>query len=296
MFAAANASADANDRLYLIGTATPYEWELDRAQALLPSTDNPDVFSGTIYLKGGENNTFKLMENHEWGSVEYGIPTDIASPIVSGEFKLATGTLDNGYKQISVASDGNYLIVVDTKSLEATVTLSDYQDTEIPYCTLYMIGSATPGGWTVSSATPMRQLTATPYVYEATVPLKATDNGQDASFKIGTAIRGAASWDPKYYIFRDPADAGKISTDSTDDRQWNVNEDANYIVSVNTNDNTISINKSTGDPAGIESVTISHDGAEACRYLDLQGRLINNPSGGIFLEVRGTQVRKVFIK
>ncbi len=293
MLVALTANADDKGRLYIIGSATSYGWELDNAQSLVASTDNPSVYSATLYLKGGESNTFKFMEAYEWGGIEYGLSTDAASSTVAGEVKLASGTLDNGYKQMTVATDGNYLMIINTETLEASITRSDYQETEIKYCALYMVGNATTGGWTVSDGTPLRQLQATPYEYESEVALKATENGNPASFKIATALRGASGWDARYFMFRDSADAGKISTDSTDDRQWSVTEDGDYTVSVNTLTNTISIEKVNGNASGIDNITTPSDATVTPVYYDLQGRPVLHPAKGIYLEVKGSDVRKV---
>ena len=292
---AATATADDKGRLFIIGSATPGGWELDLAQALISSEDAPAVHTGIIYLQAGEGDAFKFMTDHEWGSTEYGLPADVASTVVSGDIDLASGTLDNGYAQMSVAAAGNYVITVDTGSLKGSVTRAEYQDTEIKYCSLFLIGNATAGGWTVEDGTPLRQVADAPYRYEAVVALKATDNGDPASFKIGTALRGAGSWDAKYYLFRDADDAGKVSTDGTDDRQWSVTEDGDYTVSVNTLTNEISIVKYNGDDTAIDGVEAEADEMPAEAYYDLQGRRVLSPAHGIYLEVRGADVRKVVL-
>ncbi|WP_347294301.1 hypothetical protein, partial [uncultured Duncaniella sp.] len=50
LFTSAAASADDNGRLFIIGDATPYGWDLDMAQALMSSSENPAVYTGTLYL------------------------------------------------------------------------------------------------------------------------------------------------------------------------------------------------------------------------------------------------------
>jgi len=280
------ANADDKGRLFIIGNATPYGWDLDMAQALLSQSENPEIFSGTIYLKKGGENTFKFMEAHEWGSTEFGASSDADNAAVDGENQLASGTFDNGYKQMYVAQDGNYNISVDTKNLKADIKRSDYQDQEIKYCTLFLVGDATAGGWSVEDGTPLYQSEKTPYEYKSIVTLKS-----QGSFKIATALRGACSWDAKYYYFKDADDAGKISTDSTDDRQWSVSKDGEYTVTVNTISNTISIDEQTGSTTGIEDLTVSSDAAPV--YYNLQGCKIDNPSNGIFIERTGNNVKKV---
>lgn len=280
------ANADDKGRLFIIGEATSYGWNLDNAQSLLSLNENPDVLSGTIYLKGGESNTFKFMENHEWGSTEYGVPSDAGNTAVNGEIQLGSGTLDNGYKQIYVAKDGNYKISIDTKNLKADIRLSEYQDHEIQYCSLFLVGDATAGGWSVEDGTPLYQSEKMPCEYSAVVTLKT-----QGTFKIATALRGAGTYNAQYFYFKDAGDAGKISTDSTDDRQWSVSNDGEYTVTVNTLSNTISIEKKDDSNSGI--VDINSIDNVVPLYYNLQGCRINNPSNGIFIEVTGSNVKKV---
>lgn len=307
MLTALTGYADEKGRLYIIGDETPYGWDLDKAQALLSTAENPSVFTGTIYLKTGKNNegrdyTFKFMEAPEWGGTEFGLPSDVESTIVSGDIpQLASGTLDVGYKQMSVAETGNYYITVDTENLTANIKRSEYQGSEIIYTSLFLVGSATPHDWDVSKSTPLYQSEQNPYEYKATVTLKAKDvnnpenpNGPTL-FKIVTSLRGAGngSWDPQYFFFRDAEDPGKISTDSTDDRQWSVDKDGEYIVTVNTLDKTISIEYL--DPSGINDIEINASEKGTPVYYNLMGCRVNNPSNGVFIKVTGKKVEKVML-
>lgn len=280
------ANADDKGRLFVIGDATTYGWNLDMAQALLSNDQEPNVFTGTLYLKADQD--FKFMEAHEWGSTEYGLPEDASNP-VTGELTLASGTNDVGYKKIQVTQSGNYTITIDIEHLKADITLSSYQDSEIKYSALFIVGGATIGGWSVEDGTPLYQSSATPYEYSATATLKAAPE----SFKIATALKGAGSWNPDYFYFKDADDEGKISSDSTDDRQWSVSEFGNYKISVNTVANTISIENSTA--TGIESIFTSKPEVSEIIYYNLQGQKVNNTSKGIYIQVFGNEVRKVIL-
>lgn len=301
MLTALTGYADEKGRLYIIGDETPYGWDLDKAQALLSTAENPSVFTGTIYLKTGKDNegrdyTFKFMEAPAWGGTEFGLPTNVESTIVSGDIpQLASGTLDVGYKQMSVAETGNYYISVDTKNLTANIKRSEYQDSEINYTSLFLVGSATPGNWSVNDGTPLYQSADAPYEYTAKVELKAglNEKGNPISFKIATALRGGGSFDAQYFFFRDAEDPGKISTDSTDDRQWSVDKDGEYIVTVNTLDNTISIEYL--DPSGINDIEINASEKGTPVYYNLMGCRVNNPANGVFIKVTGKKVEKVML-
>lgn len=301
MLTALTGYADEKGRLYIIGDQTPYGWDLDKAQALLSTAENPSVFTGTIYLKTGKNNegrdyTFKFMEAPAWGGTEFGLPSDVESTIVSGNnIPLASGTLDDGYKQMSVEKSGNYRISIDTEKKTAQIVYADYQETEIQYTSLFAVGSATPGNWSVDDGTPLYQSADAPYEYTAKVELKAglNEKGNPISFKIATALRGGGSFDAQYFFFRDAEDAGKISTDSNDDRQWSVTEDGIYTVTVNTVANTISIIKE--DTSGINDITVSTVDEYAPVYYNLMGCRVNNPANGVFIKVTGKKVEKVML-
>lgn len=280
------AQADDNGRLYVIGDATPYTWDLDKAQALLATPGDATLYTGTLYLKADEN--FKFMESYEWGGTEYGLPEDATSP-VSGEFSLATGTLDNGYGQIKVAVTGNYYISVNTSTLKADIHLSDYQDTPVEQTSLFLVGGATPGEWSVLDGTPLYQSVQNPYEYATEVDLKS--GGE--SFKIARSLRGACSFDSKFFYFRDGTDEGKISEDAEGDRQWSVPDADKYNVTVNTLDNTIVIEKY--DQTGAADLIIAGDDAVTARYYNLQGQRVDNPVKGVYIKVSGRKTEKVVL-
>ncbi|MDE5656249.1 MAG: SusF/SusE family outer membrane protein, partial [Muribaculaceae bacterium] len=104
-------------QLFVVGEATQYGWSLDDAQALLSTPENDNIYTGTLYLKADQ--VFKFLTTYEWGGTEYGAET--GASLTDGKVALASGSNDNGYDQIKVAEDGNYLITVDTESLSATI-------------------------------------------------------------------------------------------------------------------------------------------------------------------------------
>lgn len=277
-------ASSADRRLYIVGEALNYGYTLNCAQALLATPEMPDVYSGTIYLKGNED--FKFMENNDWGGTEYGVMTD--NPIV-GDITLSSGKNDEGYNKIKVSESGNYYMVIDTKNLSATIEKSAYQTTPIEYCSLFLVGSSTPGGWSVDEGTPLYQSKETPVVYSNNDVYLTSDG----SFKIAKTIKGGGTFNADYWFFRDANDNEKISTDDTDDRQWSVPEDGNYAVNVNTLDNSISLKKASGDTTGIDDVISDTANDEGAIYYNLQGVRIEKPSSGIFLMKTHSGVKKI---
>ena len=270
------------DNLWIIGEATSYGWDTDKATAILAAPDSK-VFSGTIYLKAGKD--FKFMTAPDFGNEEYG--TAPGATLVNGEVALAKGTDDTGYGKLQVAEDANYNITVNTDAMTATVVKSEYQSTQISICSLFMVGSAMPNGWDVMLGSPLYQNKENPCEF-----ISGDLELDPGTFKIAIDLKGACSWNPEYWYFRDANDANKIARAQDGDLQWNIDAKDTYTVVVNVNDNAISIT-----PKGQSSISsiVSGDDEEA-EYYTLTGVKTTNPQGGIFICKRGNQVHKLIIR
>ena len=62
-------TANAADRLLIVGEAVWGGWVIDNSIVMLNSTDNPDVFKATVNLNA--NGTFKFLTTTDWGNLEY---------------------------------------------------------------------------------------------------------------------------------------------------------------------------------------------------------------------------------
>ncbi|MDE7119582.1 MAG: hypothetical protein K2O10_03140, partial [Muribaculaceae bacterium] len=110
------------------------------------------------------------------------------------------------------------------------------------------------------------------------------------SFKIFFAMKGARSFDQKYYYFRDADDAGKMVVAADGDLQWNIDEAGNYDVTANTVANTISIAPAQQVGIGEIEATTAADAA----YYNLQGVRVANPErGAMLIKVAGGKASKV---
>lgn len=268
--------------LWIIGDATPYGWSTDDATALLSSDENPGVYSGIIYLKADAD--FKFMTVPDFGNEEIG--ASIGASIEDGMISLAKGTDDNGYAKLKVTENANYFISVNTDDMTATIEKAAYQNTEIKLCSLFMIGDATPGGWSVDNGTPLFQDATSPYIYRG-----YNLNLKPGSFKIATVIKGGGTFDQKYYYFRDADNAGKIALGQDGDLQWNITEESTYTLMVNTIDNTIKIVNNMSSVVALPTA----ETADAI-YYDLNGQQVSNPANGIYVKVCGDKVEKVTVK
>lgn len=268
--------------LWIVGDATPYAWDLNKATVLVSHPES-QVYAGTLYLTG--NKDFKFLTVPEWGNEEIGAAE--GASLTDGKIKLAKGTNDEGYAKIQVPEDGNYYMSVDLTTMEAEIVKSSYQDTHIDLSSLFMVGTATPGQWSVADGTPLYQSVDTPYVYSNTVALTA------GTFKIATALKGGGSFDAQYYYFKDADDAGKMVLGQTDpnDSQWSIEEDGTYTIAANTLINSISIKKEVSSSATV----VATDNAPAA-YYTLDGVKVNNPAKGLYIVKQGSRVSKVILK
>ncbi len=278
LFCGMNISAQNRaDVLFPAGDGTPWGWTLDEASALTAKPETPNIFEGTLYLQADKD--LKFLKTFDFGNDEFRAVVNGSKPDASGKVALMLNGDDNKFR---VAESANYHIVVDADALTATIKKSPYQDANITLSSMFIVGAAAPNGWDIDHGTAMHQDAAAPYIYSATTELKTGD------FKLATVLKGARSWNKKYWIFRDATDDGKIVPASDEDNKWNITDPGTYTVTVNTKDNTISISK-TG---GIEDITADSDIAPV--YYNLQGVRVSNPDHGqLLIRVAGDKATKI---
>lgn len=275
------ATAAQAGQLFVAGDGALYGWNLNDAQALLSTPGNENIYTGTLYLKGGQD--IKFLTTYDWGGTEYGAAPDAS--FSDGHVNLASGQNDEGYGKIQVADDGNYLITVDTEALSATIVKSVYQETQVVYSALFMVGSATPGDWSVDNGTPMYQNPESPCEFRAlNIDLK------EGTFKIANTLKGAGSWEGQYWYFRAADNADAMALNQDGDLQWSIDAAGKYDVVANTASLAISIKPA--DNTSLSEVATDNAPAE---YFNLQGVRVENPSSGLYIVRRGHKVSKVIL-
>lgn len=278
---ACSASAlDRTDVLFPIGDATPWGWSLDDASAL--SETSTGVYTGTLWLEADKE--LKFLCQDDWGNM-YGPAENGASPDADGKVTMAyyaDGTPDNKMK---VNESANYLITIDTKALTGTFVKSEYQAEHVNVCSLFMIGGATAGGWSVDQGTMMVQNADAPMTFTAkSVTLNAE------TFKITTAIKGGGSFDSKYYYFADPTDSAKMINNSATDDQWSIAEAGVYTVTADLATLTITIAKDLPTSASELS------SASETIYYNLHGVRVANPSEGLYIRMADGKAEKILLR
>lgn len=274
-------SASAVSHLKVIGEATPGGWEIVDGILMPPDPENENVFSCIAYLNADQEFKFTCGRNWDNPDNEYRNSTNDPYYIAY----LNQGGNDNKFK---VRESANYRIVCDLNNMTISVTKADYQDNPIRFNALYMVGSATPGGWSILQGTAMK------WGGEAD-PFKFTWTGDlnEGEFKYDTNIYNDG-WDGPWLFAGVDGDGNvdytKIVADGTNDRKWHISEAGKYDINVDLLNGTISIAKSSS--SGIEESMVE-ESEEAPVYYNLLGVTVKNPTNGIYLKKVGNKVYKV---
>lgn len=236
--AGAALSGDAAENLFVVGDATWGGWSLDRTAVMIRDTGNPDVFRYTGWLEADKE--FKFLAQTSWDKEEFRNAS--SDPYTISRLSYSDNNSAPDYK-FKVGESANYTITCDLGAMTISVIKSDYTRNRILHNVLYLVGDATPGGWNLKESLPVAQDPADPMHFSATVMLKP------GIFKIATNCHGG--YNEQKFFFRDPSDPGRLSEDSTDDRQWTIASSGRYTVDLNLATAAISITPAAaGDNLG----------------------------------------------
>lgn len=212
--------------LYLVGDAMPHGWDLGRATAMIMDMDHFSTFSWSGTMHKGE---FKLMVNTEdWFPCFVKDSTD--------EAKMVYRDSEESYPDFkwTIAKTGNYRITADVEALTIEVA---YLGGET-YSHIYMIGDATPGGWSWDNLTQMQHPESGIFTYEGHL-----NTGQ---IKFPTEIRSDWSGEMLYAPTPDcaPTLNGFFDAHAGEpDNKWIIPESGEWSIRININDTTISFTK-----------------------------------------------------
>ena len=275
-------TANAADRLLIVGEAVWGGWSIDNSIVMLNSTENPDVFKATVNLK--QNEPFKFLTTSEWGNLEYRagdndvtLAEGVASPLVSTEE-------NSNDKQFKVSETANYDIVCDLTAKTIVVKKANYQTNPLKHTALWMIGSATPGGWSIGEGTMLVPTVDNPTVFKATVNLV------EGEMKI--AVNNQTGYGQTFYV-RDTTDETKMVFGG-DDNKWNITKAGEYDVTVDVVNMTISITETSS--TGISSAESASNVTTA--LYDLGGNRVSskNLRPGCYIQKSGSKSKKIFVK
>lgn len=224
------------ENLYIIGDATPGGWSLDDATALTPSSKY--IFSWKGYLNAGEFKGYTDVSSfdNERLQPEQGNLT-VTTAGLSGSPFVYNASTDNKW---IIETAGTYNIIFNLE--DYTVTISYKGNNPIETSTLYIVGDATPGGWSVDDAASFTVSGQNPYLFTWTGTLKTgefkgclfNNKGFDQAFLHPTVAdcevntQGVANENFKFY-------------EGDPDYKWKVTAEGNYTVTFNLFDRTLSV-------------------------------------------------------
>ena len=239
LFAMSVVASFAADKLMIIGDAVWGGWNPENSVVMLPAGEN--VFKATVYLKKVDGETvtqgFKLLTAAKWDCLQYHAgdsDVELEEGVAAKLYDSQENSSDNKFQ---VKESANYDVVCDLNAKTITATKSAYQDHPVNHNALWMVGTATSGGWDIISSPQMTQDSENPMVFKATTYLKPGE------MKI--AQNNDAGFDQKFYL-RDATDPTKVVLGG-DDNKWKITEAATYDVIVNLADMTIDIKKHYAD-------------------------------------------------
>ena len=282
LLAASALTANAADRLLIVGDGVWGGWSIDNSIFMLKTTDAPDVFKATVNLKA--NSDFKFLTETWWGALEYRagdtgvtLTEGVATPLVTSD----ENSNDNKFQ---VSETANYNIVCDLAAKIITVTKAEYQDNPLKHTALGLIGSATPGNWNLADGAMLTPTIGNPTVFVGTVDLV------EGEMKI--AVNSQTGFGQTFYQ-RDATNDAKMVFGG-DDNKWNITKAGKYDVTVDVVNMTISIIEAgSGSVSSIESEA----NAETVVY-DLRGNRVsaNTLCPGVYIEKCGSKTRKIMVK
>jgi len=216
-------------RLFMIGSATEGGWSLDAATVIEASADNDKLFVWEGELGRG---TFKASLVKDFGAPFYRPATpdcEVSDKGVASNQMVFTESPDD---QWLVTVAGKYRLTFNTAEMTFDAEYLEAGPEKLP--SLYMIGSATAGGWSWDAATEITTTVENMYVWEGEL--------NEGTFKASLVKDFGASFyrpaTPDCEVSENGvADPGMVFTTEPDD-QWKVVKAGKYRLTFNTADMT----------------------------------------------------------
>ena len=276
LLAASTLTVQAAERLLIVGDGVWGGWSIDNSIVMMNDAAQPDVFTATVSLKA--NSDFKFLTETEWGKLEYRAG-DAGVTLSDGVSAALVSSDDNSNdNKFQVGETANYSIVCDLAAKTVTVTKAAYQDDKIKHTALWLVGSATTGGWELGKATMILPSDDNPMVFRGTVDLL------EGEMKI--AVNKYTGYGQTFYQ-RDAADDTKM-TFGGDDNKWNISKAGQYDVEADVKNLTISIVEHVAN--GITNMATTANAT--ADYFTLSGVRLSAPAKGICIKRQGNRVVK----
>lgn len=212
--------------LYLVGDATPTGWNINRATPMIIDMSHFTSFSWTGQLHKGE---FKMLcSTDDWLPCYVRDSLDATKMI----YRLSEETYPD-LKWI-INKTGKYSIQADIEALTIAI---EYLGGEA-YSHVYMIGDATPGGWSWDYITELQHPEANIFTYRGML--------SSGELKFPTELKSDWSGEMLYAPTPDcaPSENGTFEARvGGADNKWRITNPGEYQIQINFNDTTISFVK-----------------------------------------------------
>ena len=219
--------ASGQTELYLVGDAAPNGWDREHATPMVMDMTNPKIFTWTGLLRKGE---FKLLTTtDDW------LPCYVSDE--NDPTRMHYRKTEDDYPDFKwqVSTTGNYRIVADTKELTLSITSLGGE----AYSHIYMIGDATPGGWSWDNITELEHPETNIFTWEGTL--------HRGEIKFPTEIRSDWSGEMLYAHTPDcaPSENGTFDAHRGDpDNKWTIPASGTWKIQIDIQNTTISFTQS----------------------------------------------------
>ncbi len=244
-FTQAEGNRPAFDHLYFVGNMTDWNFE-----TMTPDALDPYLFRiGRVFDKGGEfkfGTTKGSWENMYKATVDNAPYTDTRMQLVSG--------YDPDHKWFLKDEETGkaYKICVDIRKGQERMLMKAFT----PYSTIWMVGDATPAGWSIDNATAL-QATDNPYIFTWTGTLNAGElkftcdkrsdwNGAWFLCAAGNDKEPTGQTEKMLFIDKSDEDLKSQYLDinvGDIDQKWKISQSGTYTITLNQLSETVSIVK-----------------------------------------------------
>lgn len=234
------------ENLYIVGSATPCGWNIDAPYQLNKTDDYTFVYEGP--LKADDGGEMKACtKTGDWGA-EFIRPESDGVEINKGGVATPTFVMtagpDNKWR---VTESANYRLTFNLKDYTLTAEfVSDIQEEEKPEGmpqtdVLYMIGDATPGGWSLDDAQAFTQDPENNRIFSWTGEL-VTGTFKACIIKDFSApfLRPSGS---DVTVSAEGVSASDFIYTANPDDQWKVTEAGTYTIVFDLDNYTIKVTK-----------------------------------------------------
>ena len=199
-------SMPAYSDIYMVGSAAPNGWDIANATKLTQSTSNPFIFTYQGVMKAGEFK-FPVNRNTDWGQ-------DMFEKVDDTHMYLHPGG-SAGDDKWTIAKKGYYTITLN--QLDNSITINREK--------LYMVGSATTIGWTITSAIALTEDATDGCIFTYSGPMGAGE------FKF--PVNRNSDWGQDMYMRTDDTHMYRHIGGQADDKKWTINAAGNYVITAN---------------------------------------------------------------